>query len=265
MEQIFNHLWQSTLFAAAVALACAALRRNSLPPVPAYGYEAVSIHKAAAGQTGENYNTGPMGGLRTGNISVMSLLKFAYDVRDYQIIGSPGWVLSDRYDIILTPDRSETAVGPDTAVRESLAWVDRTRQRVQAVLRDRFGLVLRTEIHELPIYALTRTAKGATISRASGDHPAGFSNGPGHAESIGAPVKLLTDFLSRELSRPVVDETGLGGQYDFKLDWTPDSDTSGTGPSIFTALNDQLGLKLESKKGPVQVYVVGKIEHPTEN
>ncbi len=76
---------------------------------------------------------------------------------------------------------------------------------------------------------------------------------------------MLAKQLSGELRRPVHDETGLTGQYDFKLEWAPDLDASATGPSIFTALTDQLGLRLESKKGPVQVYVIEKIEHPSEN
>jgi len=70
--------------------------------------------------------------------------------------------------------------------------------------------------------------------------------------------------LSQLLGRPVHDETGLTGEYDFKLEWTPDSEPAG-GQSIFTALNDQLGLRLEPAKGPVQVYVVEKIQHPSEN
>jgi uncharacterized protein (TIGR03435 family) len=73
------------------------------------------------------------------------------------------------------------------------------------------------------------------------------------------------DFLLNDLGRPVNDETSLRGQYDFKLDWAPDLDASATGPSIFTALTDQLGLRLESKKGQVQVYVIEKIERPGEN
>lgn len=81
---------------------------------------------------------------------------------------------------------------------------------------------------------------------------------------------MLAGMLSRELGHPVNDETGLGGRYDFKLDWTPGLASDGTadpatGASIFTALTGQLGLRLQSKKGPVQVYVIEKIERPSEN
>jgi uncharacterized protein (TIGR03435 family) len=85
---------------------------------------------------------------------------------------------------------------------------------------------------------------------------------------------MLTDFLSRQLDRTVIDDTGLSGQYDFKLEWTPDSPLHGPpneqaiandGPSIFTALSEQLGLRLASRKGAVPVYVIEKIEKPGDN
>ena len=96
--------------------------------------------------------------------------------------------------------------------------------------------------------------------------------GHGHLVAVDISIKTLADrFLSFEMGRPVVDETGLRGQYDFKLDWNPDLDTPDVPDnpsqeeSIFSAITTQLGLRLESKKGPVQVYVVEKIERPTEN
>ena len=137
---------------------------------------------------------------------------------------------------------------------------------MQAVLRDRFGLVLREETHELPVYALVQTKSGAKLAvHAAGDPRAFFySTRPGQLEGTGATSSMLAGMLSRELGHPVNDETGLSGQYDFKLDWTPDaeladgSNNAAAGPSIFAALTDQLGLRLESKKGPVQVYVIEK-------
>jgi len=262
----------ATLAAVSIAVVTGVLRAQTLPPAPAYGYDAVSIHKSAPGQTSEHFGKGPAGGLQTSNTSLMSLLTFAYDVRDYQFADVPGWVSSERYDITLTPDRPETTVDANTSAKEALAWVDRSKQRVQAVLRDRFGLVLRSETRELPIYLLVQAGKGAKVTQTDGAHPVTFhNNGHGHVESLGSPIKVLADYLSSALSRPVTDKTGLTGVYDFKLDWTPDpspSDASNNTPlgaSIFTALTDQLGLRLESAKGPVQVYVVEKIEHPTEN
>jgi len=90
-------------------------------------------------------------------------------------------------------------------------------------------------------------------------------------EAVGVTIKTLADILSSVLGRPVNDGSGLTGQYDFKLEWAPDPGSSTehpddtTGPSIFTALTDQLGLSLKSTKGPVQVYVIEKVERPSEN
>jgi uncharacterized protein (TIGR03435 family) len=207
------------------------------------------------------------------NTSVMMMVTFAYSVMDYQIVGAPGWASSERYDVTLTPEKTDVALGPESSLKDVMASQDRNKQRLQAVLRDRFGLVLRAETHELPVYALVQAKSGAKLAvHAAGDPKASFyRTGPGHVEGTGASISMLTSMLSRELGHPVNDETGLGGQYDFKLDWTPDVELSdgpnnaAAGPSIFTALTDQLGLRLESKKGPVQVYVIEKIDRPSEN
>ncbi len=257
----------ATLAAVSVPFVIGILRAQTLPPPPAYGYGVVSIHPAAPDQKGTGFGPGPQGGLRVINDSVLMMITFAYSVADYQIIGAPGWVSTEHYDVTLTPEKADVAPGPESSLKDVLSSQDRNKQRLQAVLRDRFGLVLRSETHELPVYSLIQAKTGAKLAV----HPAGdarvsfYKNGPGHVEGNGATISMLRDMLSRDLGHPVSDETGLAGQYDFKLDWTPDSDTSGTGPSIFTALTDQLGLRLESKKGPVQVYVIEKIEHPSEN
>jgi bla regulator protein BlaR1 len=266
------------LAAVSIPFAIGIVRAQTLPPPPAYSYEVVSIHPSAPGQTRTGFGLGPGGGLRTINTSVINLLAFAYNVRDYQFVGAPGWASSEHFDVILTPDRPETAVGPDSSLKDAMASQSRNQQRLQAVLRDRFGLVVRTENRELPIYALVTAKGGPKLSiHPEGGSPAHFlGNGNGHIDANGAVMSMLTNHLSYDLGRPVIDETGLTGQYDFKLDWTPDlnptisdaaepSNTAATGPSIFTALTDQLGLRLQSTKGPVVVYVIEKIQPPSEN
>jgi bla regulator protein blaR1 len=257
----------ATLAAVTTPFVIGILRAQTLPPPPSYGYGVVSIRPAAPDQTQTGFGRGPQGGLRTMNTSVMMMVTFAYSVADYQIVGAPGWVSSEPYDVTLTPEQADVALGPESNLKDVMASQDRNKQRLQAVLRDRFGLVLRAETHELPIYALVQAKSGAKLAvHPAGDPKASFyKNGPGHVEGTGATISMLTGMLSRDLGHPVNEESGLGGQYDFKLDWTPDSDTSGTGPSIFTALTDQLGLRLESKKGPVLVYVIEKVERPSEN
>jgi uncharacterized protein (TIGR03435 family) len=141
---------------------------------------------------------------------------------------------------------------------------------------------MHVETKELPVYALTVAKNGHKLAP-----PANSGQGPhlsvnrSQITGTGAYLRMVTDALSGLLSRHVINETGLDGPYDFKLEWTTDSsvqlagklprpgepahaeDVGGT--SIFTALQEQLGLKLESKKGPVPVFVIEKLEKPTEN
>jgi uncharacterized protein (TIGR03435 family) len=268
-------LLAAAMFAAvSIPFAIGILRAQTLPPAPAYTYEVVSIHKSESGCPPCGVDIGPQGGLRISSMSVMHLLAFAYGVRDYQFSGAPGWVSSANYDIVFTPDKAEAALGPDPALSSAKALQSRNQQRLQAVLRDRFGLVLRAETHELPIYLLTQAKSGAKLTVHPENEPGHYlrmnDSGHRHMEAVGITVKMLADNLSNTLGRPVNDGSGLTGQYDFKLDWAPDLGSSSDHPddigaSIFTGLIDQLGLRLTSTKGPVQVYVIEKIEHPSEN
>jgi bla regulator protein blaR1 len=269
-----------TLVAAGIAavsipLAIGIIRAQTLPPPPAYTYDVVSIHRSSPDQRIQQIGPGAQGGLRMQNVTTMLVLTFAWGVRNYQIVGAPGWVSSDRFDVSFTPDKAELALGPGTSVNELESVMSRQKQRTQAVLRDRFGLILRAETHELPIYVLLLAKGGNKLSR-----PADASRGPnftidnGRITAVNTTIKMLADNLSGVLGRPVANDTGLDGPFDFKFEWTPDSPGQPSpneppgatgGPSIFTALTEQLGLRLESRRGPVPVYVVEKIEKPGEN
>jgi uncharacterized protein (TIGR03435 family) len=252
------------------------LRAQTLPPPPAYGYEVVSIKPSAPGETASRFGPGPQGGIRSQNTAVMMMLTFAYDVRDYQFVGVPGWVRSDRYDISFTPDKPEGAPGPGMSRQQLEGMFNRNRQRMQAVLRDRFNLVLRAETRELPIYALTVARNGPKLTPTTDPKAMHLSMSRGKITAAAVDLKMLADSLAGLAGRFVANETGLSGSYDFTLEWTPDAppqpkqpgdpvEANETGPSIFTALTEQLGLKLESKKGPVPVFVIEKITKPTEN
>ncbi len=246
------------------------------PPPPAYGYEVVTIHKAAAGQTNSGFGPGAQAGLRARNDTAMQLLTFAYDAREYQFVGAPEWTQTDRFEIELTPDRSEIVLGRDSTAAELDGWLARNRQRMQAVLRDRFGLVLRAETREHPLYALTVAKSGAKLA-APADPKRGVSFDINNGRQItarSASMEMLATSLAQLLGRYVRDETGLDGRYDFSLEFEPVNAAPPAGaktsyepsrPSIFTALTEQLGLRLESKKGPVPVFVIEKIEKPSEN
>ena len=271
-------LFAACIAGASVPFAIGVLRSQTLPPPPAYNYEAASIHKSDPGQRNVHMGEGPQGGVRTVNTTVLLLISAAYKVEPYQIIGAPGWASSEHFDVTFTPDKPEAVVDPSKSLKEWQSSWSRNMQRLQAVLRDRFRLVLRAETRELPIYGLTQAKSGARLSPHADGRPGPSiqTNGDRQITATDATTEMLAEQLSMMLGRPVQDETGLQGQFDLKLDWTPDLDSPAgqnlqspispaAGPSIFTALTEQLGLRLESKKGPVQVYVVEKIERPTEN
>lgn len=226
-------------------------------------------------------------GLSANGLPVKMLIGFAYNMKDFQISGGPGWIDSERYDIEAKMD--ETTI----AALKKLTPEQATEQRrlmLQSLLADRFNLKVSRASKELPIYALVVAKNGPKLTK-SADPPSG-PDGPGPRNRIrfqmgelsatGAPISILVDQLARELDRKVVDKTGLEGRYDFTLHWNsdrqglsaagpadasqgpaPSSDSSG--PTIFTALQEQLGLKLESQKGPVETLIIESIAKPSEN
>jgi uncharacterized protein (TIGR03435 family) len=260
-----------------VPFAIGILRAQSLPPAPAYTYSVASIHRSPADATGLNWQNGAQRGLRVSHATPVELILLAYQVPDYRLSGAPGWAKSERYDVTWTPAEPEIA---ETGTVNSAELARRSRhwQRLQAILRDRFGLVMRLETHELPIYSLVHLENGVTPVRTDG-HPSSLgrsrSGGVGRITASAQPLRRLATLLGEELGRPVIDETGLEGQYDFKLEWDLTDSNAASDPgaasnpvigtSLATALKEQLGLRLVSKKGPVQVYVVEKIERPGEN
>lgn len=253
------------------------IRAQTPPPPPAYTYDVVSIHRSSPDARRVIIRPGAQAGLRMQNVTAMGLLTFAYGVRDYQMVGAPGWASSDHFDVNFTPDKTELALAVGSTANELDSVMSRQKQRTQAVLRDRFGLILRAETRDLPMYALILSKGGHKLSRPTVENHGVFLQAGGTqliASGPGASMKMLADSLSPVLGRLVSDETGLDGLYNFKLEWTPDSPiqpspdqpvSAAGGPSIFTALTEQLGLRLESRKGPVPVYVIEKIEKPGEN
>ena len=248
-------------------------------PTPAYTYDVVSIHKSDPAERNSGFSPGPQGGLHARNDTTMQLLTFAFGVREYQLVGVPGWAKAARFDVQLTPDRSEAPL-PDHANQSELdGWIIGNRQRMQAVLRDGFGLVIRRKTREMPLYALTVSKGGYNLSAPANPGRGVSLNINGGPQIVGrsSTMKMLADSLAILMGRFVRDETGLDGSFDFNVEFSRDS--TGTDlvpsseaappdsgrPSIFTALTQQLGLRLESQKGPVPILVVEKLDHPAEN
>jgi uncharacterized protein (TIGR03435 family) len=239
-------------------------------------FETASIKPSAPmemGRVNVGMRTLPGGRISMSGVTVKLLIQQAYGVRDFQIAGGPGWLGSDRYDI--------------TAKPEGAATNDQVKVMIQALLADRFKLQFHRETKELPTYALV-VAKGGPKFHQSEEVPEGSDQPKGTRVSMErgqfnlqrAPIAALANQLGQVLGRSVIDKTELTGKYDFKLEWTPDegegrmmrapggdgpppADTAGV--SIFTAVQDQLGLKLESTKGPVEILVIDRAEKASEN
>ena len=232
------------------------------------------------------------------NVTLQVLVKDAYGVEDNQISGGPSWFNSDRYDINAKMD-SGTADALHK-LNEDQGRLER-QQMLQALLGDRFKLTVRHETKELSVYALIAAKSGPKLHEAKpGDtYPNGIKGldgvavgrpgfmlrGRGWITGQGLPMTALAELLTKQLGRPVVDKTGLTGIYDFKLQWTPDESQSAmfkgaepgpqtpastsspdsSGPSVFTAIQEQLGLRLESQKGLVEALVIDHVEKPSDN
>jgi uncharacterized protein (TIGR03435 family) len=226
--------------------------------------------------------------------TLQMLIHYAYDVQDFQIVGGPKWMSSDRYDI-------EAKMGSAQVEKfQTLTPEQRmfdTKQMLQALLANRFQLELHREKKELPGYALVIAKNGPKLHEAKpGDTYSNGLKGPdggsgaglmimggngGPLTGQGVTVAHLVHILSMQLGRTIVDETKLTGKYDFTLQWAPDERTSpmsaatqgggdapppdSSGPSIFTAIQEQLGLKLESRKVPVEMLVIDRAEKPSED
>ena len=227
------------------------------------------------------------------------MIRSAYSVQEFQIVGGPPWLNVDRWDIQATatgdigPERS-----PDGPTRQQLM--------VRALLQDRFGLATHTETRDMPVFALILARRdgrlGTTIQPVTTDctrpasargtappagqpqlPPCSTSVGPGFVRTRGQTLARFATALSTlsntgsSLNRIIIDRTGLAGAYNIELHFTPDripQFSSGppppgfpaldpNGPSIFTAVQEQLGLKLDAQRGPVEVLVIDKAERPT--
>ncbi|HEY4086018.1 MAG TPA: M56 family metallopeptidase [Bryobacteraceae bacterium] len=206
---------------------------------------------------------GPRGGLRTLNTTTQLLIGAAYHVEDFRVVNAPSWAASDRFDVIITPDRRE--VVDDSKPEESDRTWNRDLQRLQAVLHDRFHLRMHQEAREMPIYSLTEAKGGNKLSAHSAESagPSIQMENPGRLTATAVTMDTLAGELSWRLHRPVRNDTRLAGRYDLKIEWTPDHDFP-TAP-IFGAITQQLGLRLDPAKGAMPVYVVDQLDRPSEN
>lgn len=186
---------------------------------------------------------------------VCGLIRVAYDVADYQVIGMPNSEASTYFEI---EARAESGREPG---------LEETRLMLQALLADRFQLRVHREPRDMPIYALT-VARGGPKTAACSNPEAPSVYSPGFIVSCRPPMPMtrIAQFLSRETGRPVIDRTGLG-TYAFELHWLPESaqPQPDSPPVLFTAIREQLGLALEPQRAPVDSIIVDHAERPSPN
>jgi uncharacterized protein (TIGR03435 family) len=180
-----------------------------------------------------------------------------------QIEGLPGWGDSAQFAIEAKMDEDSATAFEKMTKKER---VHAQQQMLQGLLADRFRLSIHHESREKPVYDLVVAKSGSKLAESPAGN-GGYSMGNGQLTGKGITIDTLTFSLSNEVGRLVVDKTGLTGKYEMALKWTPDDaqGESDAGPSIFAALEEQLGLKLVSAKGPVDTIVVDHAEKPSEN
>lgn len=272
------------------------------PPAPAsdatplgpMAFEVASVKPNNSGAGNISFGIQPGGRFTAANVPLRQLIVFAYLLQNFQLIDAPDWTRSERFDILA---KAEGDIQPTP-----LGTVGPIQMMVRSLLAERFQLAVHEEKREMPIYALVlsrsdgrlgpqiqrSTAECAPPGRGRGGPPpappapgerprCGMIGGFGQLRAGSMTMADLARTLSPQVQRVVVDKTGLTDRFDFDLSYTPDQLPQGpappgapplpavdpSGPSIFTALQEQLGLKLDAQRGLVDVVVVDRVERPT--
>ena len=239
-------------------------------------FEVASIKRNVSDGLRVRFET-PPGRLNAINAPLRFLIRQAYRVPESRIIGGPSWLDTDRFDVVATTPQAVTG--------------DAIREMLRALLKERFGLALHTETREMPIYVLKTRSAGALgpnmrpvtadcIGRSpamvAGKVQCGILVSPGSASSSlrggGATLEHFVRLLGDFLDRPLIDETGLTGTFDLELEFAA---LAGSGvaptasvddkPSLFTAIQNQLGLKLEAQRGRAEVWIVDAASPPRQD
>ena len=256
---------------------------GAVAALPAQEFEVASVKPNKSGDTAVSFRLQPGGRLNALNVTARDLIRFAYIVQPFQLEGGPGWLDEDRFDVIAKVAGEIVPVPP--------GQMGPVQQMMQRLLAERFALKVRRETKEAPAYALVlartdrqlgkqiapSTVDCAAILRAQfaagrGGPPAAPGGGPVCRLSTGGPgsviardvsIPQLAQLLSVQLQRQVLDRTGLSGPFSFDLSFATDQTSDADRPSLFTALQEQLGLKLDSLRAPLEMLIVESVQQPT--
>jgi uncharacterized protein (TIGR03435 family) len=208
---------------------------------------------------------------QTINVSLSEMMSFAYGVHAKQVIGAPSWAETAKFDIDAQPDGE--------GAPSDMQW----KGMLQKLIVERFKLTFHRDKKELSVYVLSVAKTGQKLTKSEGDPnglPGLFFHGLGDLHVTNANMADFAGLMQEAvLDRPVLDQTGLNGRFDFTLKWTPDdSQFSGMGakippptdsatapPGLYTAIQEQIGLKLDATKAPAEVLVIDHVEKPSEN
>jgi uncharacterized protein (TIGR03435 family) len=273
------------------AVAIVAGAQDIAPPA----FEVATIKLNKSGDQRQFIQRAPGNRINVTNVPTRQLITFAYQLAQFQLVGGPSWLSADRFDIVAKLEGDPVFTPPGSGP-------DPIQLAMRTLLADRFKLKTHPEMREMDIYALVLAKRGggpgpglkpsttdcAAMMNArrngpppgpppaSGPAPCSIIGSPGMIRFGGFPLSQITTMLGAMTGRMVVDRTGLTGNWEFVLTFAaeqrgqpppgvnvPAADPDA--PSLFTALQEQLGLKLESTKGPVDLVVIDGVEHPTED
>jgi uncharacterized protein (TIGR03435 family) len=227
-------------------------------PLSAQHFEVAVIRPTQAAEgAGTSFNVYEGGRIRIVNEPVKLLIRTAFRVQNSQIAGGPAWLETDRYDIEAKTGRPEKPAPPTLG------------PYLQDMLAERFHLKFHRELREQTVWVLV-AAKGTVKLKEAADGDASAMNTTGGTKSsrlvaAATSMAMLAGYVGNRLGAIVLDKTGLAGTYDFALEWSPGLEPEATAPSLTTALREQLGLRLEQEKAPVEVLVIDSLERPTAN
>jgi uncharacterized protein (TIGR03435 family) len=214
--------------------------------------------------------TYPGGRINATSLTLRNLVALAYGIQDYQLSGGPNWASSDRWDVVARPPANSEAskFNPPTV---KTAPTPEMLRMLRALIEERFQLTMHEETKQGPAYALLAGDKRAKLNRPKDPEEfrvvvygrTGKADNPDFLEGHNASMDRLAKRLADLLHRPVLNQTRIDGDFDFRFEYA--GHLSEAGRSMFTAIQDELGLKIVSTNGPVEVWVIDGAERPTAN